>query len=448
MHTTHKLTLIAGLLVTLLVAGAIASDQIPAPKQTRPIALIGATVHPVSGPAIDNATIVFNDGKIVAIGREVAMPMGAEQIDVDGLHVYPGMIAANTSMGLVEIASVRATRDYAEVGAIKPNVRAEVSINPDSELLPVSRANGITMALSVPVGGLISGTSALISLDGWTWEDLTVKAPAGMHIFWPRMTASTAWWERRSKEEQLKSRDENLQRIKDAFANARAYGKAKATGTTDTDLRWDALLPVINREVRAFIHANGINEIQASVAWAKTENLDVVIVGGADAWRVTDLLKDNQVSVIVADIHRTPSRRWEDYDAPFTLPKKLKDAGIPFCIATGGGGFGTAHIRNLPYHAATAAAYGLSKEDALRSITLSAAEVLGVDDRVGSLEVGKDATLIVTNGDPLEITTNVEMSFIEGRQIDLESRHTQLYKKYQAKYKKMKSPGQVTVGEK
>ena len=196
-------------------------------------------------------------------------------------------------------------------------------------------------------------------------------------------------------------------------------------------------MPVLNREVPVYVRANGIREIEAAVDWAKRENVRMVLMGGADAWRVSDLLAANDIPVIITDIHRTPERRWEDYDDPFTLPMKLEKAGVSFCIATGGGGFGTAHIRNLPYHAAMAAAYGLPKEDALRSITLSAAEIMGVADRVGSLEVGKDATLIVTNGDPLEITTNVEMEFIEGRQIDLESRHTELYKKYQAKYEQL-----------
>lgn len=447
---------VPGFLVALLsLSHASASNQIPAPRQNRPIALVGGTVHTVSGATIEDATILFDGGKITAIGHNVDLPKGTEEFSVVDKHVYPGMIAANTSLGLVEIGSVRATRDYAETGPINPNVRAEVSVNPDSELLPVARANGLTMAQSVPLSGLISGTSALITLDGWTWEDLTYEAPVGLHVFWPSMTVSTSWWNRQSKEDQLKTRDKNLREIKSAFEDARAYARAKSTENRrsvphhDSDIRWEAMIPVLEKKVPVFIHANGIHEIQAAIDWVTAEDLDMVLVGGYDAWRVADLLVEKDIPVIIADIHRRPQRRWEDYDAPFTLPLKLHEAGVRFCIATGGGGFGSAHVRNLPYHAAMAVAYGLPKEVALKSLTLYPAQIFGVDDRVGALEVGKEATLIVTDGDPLEITTNVEMEFIEGRQIDLSSRHTQLYEKYRAKFEQLDSPAakQVSSGD-
>ena len=434
--------ILSALSVTLLAIAPIdvtASDMVPGAKQDHPIALVGGTIHTVSGDVVNGGTILFDGGRIVAIGNNVELPAGTERIDVSGKHVYPGLISANTSMGLFEIGAVRATRDYSEVGSIKPNVRAAVAVNPDSEIIPVTRANGITMALSIPVGGLITGTSALVALDGWTWEDLAFESPVGMHINWPRMTVSSS--SRQSEEEQKKRRDENLARIKDAFTDARAYLKAKEAENAkgipyhDSDLRWDAMAPVINGEIPVFIHANGIKETQASIDWAASENLRIVIVGGYDAWRVTDLLKEHNVSVVVAGVHRLPSRRWEDYDTPFKLPERLRAAGIPFCIAGRGGSFQTPHERNLPYHAATAAAHGLPKEDALKAVTLFAAQVLGVADRVGSLDVGKDATMIVTNGDPLEIMTDVEMEFIQGRSVDLNSRHTQLYEKYKQKYK-------------
>lgn len=448
----RTITLIATVVVVLLASLPVAaSDQIPAAKQARPIALVGATVHTVIGPPIENATIVFENGRITEVGRNAKVPTGADRITVTGKHVYPGIIAANTSMGLVEINAVRSTRDYAETGSVKPNVRAEVSVNPDSEIIPVSRANGITMALTVPVGGLISGTSALIELDGWTWEDMTYQAPVGLHVFWPNMSVSTAWWERRSKEDQMKARDENLKRIKTAFTEARAYAKAKAAEQEsgvpyhDSDLRWTAMQPVLAGDVPVFIHASSLQQIQAAVGWASDEGLRVVIVGGRDAWRVTGLLKEKGVSVIYTDVHRSPGRRWEDYDVSFKAPLKLYEAGIPFCISSSGGGFGTAHVRSLPYQAAAAASYGLPKDEALRAVTIYPAQILGVGDRVGSLEVGKDATLIVTNGDPLEITTNVEMEFIRGRQVDLTSRHTMLYDKYRKKYEQLKHDGDESI---
>lgn len=434
---------IAPLTILLTILNLSASDQIPAPKQDHPIALLGGTIHTVSGAALANGTIVFNDGKITALGTDVTLPEGTEQIDVQGKHVYPGLIAANTILGLVEINAVRATRDFAEVGDVNPNVRAEVSINPDSELLPVARANGITLALSVPTSGLIAGTSALIMLDGWTWEDLTLKAPIGLHVRWPAMGVSRSPFVTKSKKEQLKERDEKLQKIREAFAEARAYLKAKDAEAQkgvpyhNTDLRWEAMIPVLKKEIPVFVHANDIRQIQAAIDWATEEDIKMVLVGGQDAWRVADLLEEKNIPVVIGGIHRLPMRRWEAYDTPFTLPLKLHEAGVTFCIASQGGSFGAAHERNLPYHAATAAAYGLPKEEALKAVTLYPAQILGVADQVGSLEVGKEATLIVTDGDPLEITTHIEWEFIQGREIDLSSRHTQLYQKYKTKYQRL-----------
>ncbi|MFQ5709536.1 MAG: amidohydrolase family protein [bacterium] len=433
-----------GLLLSLGSNNGQASDQIPAAPQDHPIALIGGTVHTVSGTTIENGTVLFVDGKITAIGTNVDLPEGTETIAVTGKHVYPGMIAANTMLGLVEISAVRATRDFAEVGDITPNVRAEAAINPDSELLPVARANGVTAALSIPGGGLISGTSALIVLDGWTWENLTLKAPVGLHVWWPRMGVNRAPWITKSEKDQLKERDERLQRIRDAFEEARAYLKAKKAEQQkgvpfhESDLRWHAMVPFLTREAPVFVHANEIRQIQAAVDWAKEEGVKMVLVGGRDAWRVADLLKENDIPVVIAGTHAVPMRRWEAYDAPFTNPVKLYQAGVKFCIAGPGGSFGAAHERNLPYEAATAAAYGLPKEEALKAVTLYPAQILGVADRLGSLETGKDATLIITDGDPLEIRTHVEKEFIQGRKIDLTSRHTQLYEKYKTKYERLK----------
>ncbi len=422
---------------------ALASDQIPAPPQQQPIALTGGTIHPVVGEPIENGTIVFDKGKIIAIGTQVELPDNCRVISVEGLHVYPVLIAANTVIGLVEIPAVRATRDFAEVGEIKPNVRAETAINPDSEIIPVTRANGIGLALSVPQGGLISGTSALIMLDGWTWEQMTLKAPVALHVRWPSMAIRKGPRVKQSPAEQQKAIDAKIQKIRQAFADARAYWKAKQAEKTrgipyhDTDSRWEAMIPVLKGEVPVFVHANTVREMKAAIAWAEEEGIQLVIVGGYDAWRIADELKERNIPVIIAGIHRLPLRRWEAYDTPFSVAAKLSKAGVKFCIATEGSPFGAAHERNLPYHAATAAAYGLPREEALKAVTLYAAEILGVADRVGSLEVGKDATLMVTTGDPLEITTQVKQMFLQGRQIDLSSRHTQLYQKYLEKYRQL-----------
>ncbi|RMD90930.1 MAG: hypothetical protein D6813_08430 [Calditrichaeota bacterium] len=422
---------------------ARSSDQIPAAKQDHPIALVNGTVHTVSGAVIENGTVLFVDGKIQAVGTNVELPPATETIDVTGKHIYPAMIAANTALGLVEINAVRATRDFAEVGDIKPNVRAEVALNPDSELLPVTRANGVALAQSVPLGGLISGTSALIMLDGWTWEEMTLKAPMGVHVRWPYMAPIRSPFVRRSVEEQLKERDKQLRKIREAFAEARAYMKAKEAEKQkgvpyhDTDLRWEAMIPVLKKEIPVFVHANEIRQIEAAIDWAGSEDINMVLVGGMDAWRVADELKAKNIPVILGGVHNLPMRRWEPYDTPFTVAKKLYEAGVKFCIGSTGSPFEAPNTRNLPYHAATAAAYGLPKEEALKAVTLYPAEILGVADRVGSIDVGKDATLIVTDGDPLEIRTHVEMEFIQGRKIDLESKHTQLYTKYRTKYERL-----------
>ncbi|NUM77515.1 amidohydrolase, partial [candidate division KSB1 bacterium] len=251
------------LISLLLAANVLAQNygQAPAPLQTRPIALVGATIHPVSTPAIANATIVFDQGKIVALGQNVSIPANAERIEVSGKHVYPAMIDANTTLGLIEIGSVRATVDFSETGPINPNVRAEVAVNPDGEMIPVTRANGVALALSVPQGGIISGTSALIMLDGWTWEQMTLKAPVGMHVNWPNMTLQRRWWITQSDEEQRKQMKENMEKLKEAFAQGRAYmtakaGEAKTAGVFhESDSRWEAMIPVFERKIPVFVNA-------------------------------------------------------------------------------------------------------------------------------------------------------------------------------------------------
>ncbi len=425
-----------------VVAGRMyaGGGEIPAKPQDHPIALTGGTIHPVSGPVIEHGTILFEKGKITAIGTEVTLPPGTETIDVSGKQVYPGLIDARSTLGLTEIDAVRATNDIAETGSINPNIRAEVAVNPESEIIPVTRANGITTAISMPDGGTISGTAAAIALDGWTWEEMTLKAPVGMVMHWPSMTINRAWWERRSEEEQKKAREKALHDLKDAFRDARAYLKAKQSEGKSgipyhkTDLRWEALKPVLDRTIPVLIDAEELQQIEAAVAWADQESVKIVILGGYDSWRCADLLKARNIPVIVSPIERLPWRRWESYDVQCTIPKKLLDAGVSFCIAGEGG---ASNERNLPYHAAMASSYGLPRDEALKAVTLYPAEILGLADRVGSLDVGKNADLIVTTGDPLEISTGVVMEFIQGKQESLESRHTRLYEKYREKYRRL-----------
>ncbi len=441
----HNLWKLLALLVAMLVLAPASrliagGTEIPAKPQDHPIVLTGGTIHPVSGPAIEGGMILFDKGTIVAIGANLTLPAGTERIDVTGKHVYPGLVLATSSTGLNEIGSVRATRDAVETGSINPNIRAEAGVNPESEIIPVTRANGITVAVTMPGGGVISGTAAALELDGWTWEDMTLRAPVGMIVNWPSMTINRAWWERRTEEEQKKEREKQLDELKNAFRDARAYmvaKKAEGSGNGprhDTDLRWEAMIPVLEGKVPVLLSASDLTQIEAAVAWADQEKVRLVIVGGYDAWRAAGLLKAHNVAVIAEPIHTTPSRRWEAYDEPATLPKKLFDAGVTFCIS-GGGGY--ENERNLPYQAAAAASYGLPADEALKAVTLYPAQILGLADRIGSLESGKDATLIVTTGNPLEITSSVEMEFIRGKSISLTNRQTHLNDKYREKYRRM-----------
>ena len=428
----------AALAAGLLLAGGVhASDQLPAPPQSGPVVLRGATIHPVSGPEVPAGEIVFEHGKITGVGRGLPLPDGAKIVDVTGKHVYPGLISAHTVLGLTEVQSVRGSTDLVEAGAVNPDARAQVAINPDSELLPVARSNGILTALAVPKsdGGLISGLSTLIALDGWTWESMTVEAEVGLHVFWPELTINKDPRFPVTPDDQQKTIDAKRRQLQDTFDTARAYRKAVETGSNaSVDVRFAAMLPVLKGDLPMFVHARDLRQIEAAVRWAADEHLKMVLVGGQDAWRVTALLKEHDVPVIVSPVNALPLRRWEGYDTAYANPGKLQAAGVRFCIANDGSDFEAAHDRNLPYQAAQAAAHGLPRDEALRSVTLYPAQILGVGERLGSLEAGKDATLIVTTGDPLEIATQVEAAYIDGRPVDLSSRQTRLYDKYKRKY--------------
>ena len=407
-----------------------------------PLALVGGTVHTVSGATIENGTIVMDGGKITAVGAGITPPADATVVSIAGKHVYPGFVSANSVLGLTEIESVRGTNDFAETGDVNPNIRSEVEINPSSELIPVARVNGITTALVVPQGGAISGTSALIHLDGWTTEDMTVKAPVALHVNWPNMTPIHAWFIRQSDEEQKKAREEAIANIKKSFDDARAYWTAHAAENKpgiprhDADVKWDAMGRALRGEIPVVFHADRLAQIHAALKFADEEKLtNIMLMGGADAWRMADEINARHISVIADGLLGMPQRRSDAYDENFDVPAKLQAAGIRFCISDGGSTFGAMNSRNLPYNAAMAAAFGLSREDALKSVTLWPAQILGVGDRVGSIETGKIADLMVTNGDPLEITTTVEQVYINGAPISMESRHTRLFHQYDARPK-------------
>jgi imidazolonepropionase-like amidohydrolase len=274
-------------------------------------------------------------------------------------------------------------------------------------------------------------------LDGWTWEDATLKHPVGLHLFWPSMNIPKPKPGKQKEKKDKDSRLKSIQKIDDLIQKSHAYAQLKATESSSFkhDLRLEGMLPVISGEIPVFVHANEVRQIEAAVYWAERQSVKMVLVGGKDSWRVTQLLKEREIPVIYTQTHSTPMRRFEQYDQAFITPSQLYAAGIKFCISNSESPFQTPHIRNLPYHAAKAASYGLSWKEALRSITLSPAEILGVKNKVGSLEASKDATFFIADGDILDVRTQVNMAFIQGRRVDLSDRHKTLYSKYRNKYK-------------
>ncbi len=431
------------LLICIGVTSAFASDQIPGAPQKKPIALINGTLHPVNGPSIDDGTLVFDNGKIVEMGQRMKPPKGADVIDLKGKHIYPGLIESCSNLGLTEISSVRATIDISESGSLNPNVSAHVSVNPDSELIPVTRANGVLISVSAPSGGLVSGKASVMQLDGWTYEDMTLKPDCAMVIQWPRSAPAIEPGPGLPIPELQLDRDRNrtkaLKDLRELFEHTRTYIKARANNPSEQafDSRLNAMIPVIEGNIPLLIAADSAHQIQGAVAFGVEQGVKVILLGGHDAEMCAELLRRYDIPVIIDAIYKIPRRTHEDYDSAYSLPERLRQAGIRFCISTTGRSE-TWNTRNLPYHAATAAAYGLPQDEALKSITQYPAEILGIADRVGTLEVGKDATIFVSDGDPLETETQVTAAWIQGRKVDLTSRHTQLYDKYQIKYRQLK----------
>jgi imidazolonepropionase-like amidohydrolase len=409
-------------------AGLAASAPASPPAGSAPVAITGARVVTVSGPVIERGTVLVEGGRIAAVGEDVAVPPGATVIDGAGKTLYPGLFDALTTLGLVEVSSVAGTVDTTEVGDVNPHAKAWVALHPDSELVPVARANGVTTVLSAPAGGLVSGQSALVRLAGTTPEAMTVKAPAALHVVYPsgRPPADgprpSEEPERGTLEERLKERERNretaLARLGSLFAEARARG-------AETDLVLAALAPFARGEAPVVVRADDEDEIRGAVRFASEQGLRLVVAGGLEAWRCADLLREKDVAVLLK-VHRLPRRETDPYDAPWANAAVLHRAGVRFAIVTDG----SENVRNLPYEAAMAATYGLPAEAALRAITLSPAEIFGVGDRLGSIAPGRDATLVLATGDVLDTRTQVTHVLVDGVVQSLETRHTRLYERY------------------
>ncbi len=468
-----------------------------APARPSPLtAIIGGTVHPISGPPIENGVVLMENGKITAVGAAAAVsyPAGTKTVDATGLHVYPGLIDADTQLGITEINSIRSTIDAREMGPFNPELRAAIAVNPDSELIPVARANGILHAMTAPSGGTISGMGALLCLDGWTWEDMAINPTAGLYMNFPLMGqrrfretahhceegaghshddeesdpyfrsgayvaassldtlalrygllpetalgAAAAQEPRPGGEGGRPSLETALRPLNDFLDEARRYRTARQSEGKDGvptvrvhDPRLEAMLPVLDGRVPFFIRADRERDIRSAVAWAKREGFRMVLVSGQEADKCADLLARENVPVILGPTLNLPRRADAPYDDAYTIPQALAKAGVKFCLSTGD----AAYVRRLPYHAAMAAAYGLPADEALKAITLYPAQILGVADRIGSLEPGKNADLILTTGNPLEITSVVKAAFCGGEPVDLSNKHLRLYEKYKSRPKK------------
>lgn len=442
---SRLLSLPALALAGLVSLNAQATPNTPPAAQSKPILITGATLHTVSGATIANGRMLLEGGRITAIGAATAIPDNAMAIVIamPGKHIYPGLIAANTALGLVEVEAVRATIDTAETGAVNPNSRALVAVNADSELIPVARANGVLAALSVPRASpiaLIVGTSALLQLDGWTWEEMGLVPEVGLHVTLPSMRLNAALYPNLAParlEDMQRMVNQRLRVLEDALEAARAYANTRtAEPKTPIDSRWESMRPVFaaDKQRPVFVAANELPQIRYAIGLAERMGLKLVIVGGLDAALIAEVLRERQIPVIIAGVHRLPMRRGDDTNAPFRLAARLSEAGVRFCIARSGSEFDAATERSLPFEAATAVAHGLPAEEALRAVTLYPAQILGVADRLGSLETGKLASFFVTDGDPLDIRTHVERVFIQGRELELSDRQTKLNQKYEQKY--------------
>lgn len=406
-------------------------------------AIRDARIVPVVGPVIAKGSVHIKDGKIVAVGERISIPGSAKVIDGKGLSVYPGLIDSGTTLGLEEIGSIQETRDITELGDFNPNAKAIVAVNPHSELIPVSRANGITTVITSPGGRLVSGQAAMINLDGWTWQEMALKPYVAMEMEYPRLGGGGrrggggfGQFGQQGGDAARTAAQRQVDALKAKLDEAIAYSQAKEARAKDpslprraTDLVLEALIPVVKGEMPVLMQANTAAEIRGAIELADKYKFKLIITGAGEAEKVASLLKEKNVPVIIGPVTEVPAREDEGYDRNFAQAAALEKAGVRFVFKTAD----AAYVRNLPYQPGTAAAFGLSRDEALKAVTIYPAQVFGVDKLVGSIEVGKIANIIVTDGDPLEFRTNTKYMFINGKPVDLSSRHTKLYDKFNSR---------------
>ena len=424
---------IAGLLFCLAAVPSWAQPT-PAPDQSRSVLVLGATAHLGTGDVLEDCAVGFRDGVIDYVGRsfQVNRQKYDDIVDAKGQHLYPGFIVTNTTLGLQEVGAVRATQDQYEVGTFRPNVRSVIAFNTDSEITPTVRTNGVLMGQITPRGGVVSGSSGVVHFDGWNWEDAAMVMVDGIHLNWP----STHHRHRKNGQVDIQRRktyDQQRHEIERFFGEAQAYAAARRGSLTD--VRHEGMRGLFDGSLCLYVHTNDARAITEAVHFKRDLGIQrMAIVGGYDAYLVADLLRENEVAVMLQSVHSLPRFADDDVDLPFKLPKLLMDEGITVALQVDKR-MTEMNSRNLPFYAGTARAYGLTDEQAVQALTRNPAQILGIDDQVGTLERNKMATMFLSEGDALDMRTNsLTMAWIEGREIDLDNRQRQLYRKFQTKY--------------
>ena len=420
-------------LITLITVGVftVQAQQTPGAKQSEPIAIVGGTAHIGNGSILENSLLIFENGVI----KNVSEYLGTEDltqmkvIDAKNQHLYPGFIVPNSTLGLIEIDAVRASDDDAEIGTWNPHIRSLIAYNTESKVVESMRPNGVLLAQITPRGGRISGTSSIVQLDAWNWEDAVLKVDDGIHLNWPNSFSRGRWW--LGEDPGLKSNPKYNSQIQDI----EAYFNAAKANTNAINTPLNAMRGVFDKTKTLYIHVNDEKGIIDAVEFSKSQGLSkTVIVGGYEAYKIASYLKEHNIAVLLQRVHSRPNNDDHDYDLPFKMAHLLVDAGVLVGLETSGD-MERMNSRNLPFYAGTTVAHGLTKAQALQLITLNTAQILGIDKNYGSIETGKSATLFISTGDALDMrTNNLTHAYIDGRSISLESHQTKLWKRYSKKY--------------
>lgn len=404
------------------------------------ILLLDGYLHVGNGEVMERSAILIVDGKISEVRNSLAYSYQESDWDtiihLEGTHIYPGFVAPNTTLGLTEIDAVRATRDFDEVGTFNPHVRSQIAYNVESKVISTVRTNGVLIGQPTPRGGRISGTSSVMHFDGWNWEDATVTANDGIHVNWPSSLQGGGWWAEPTPKERNKNYGSELRELYDFFELSKGYFES---GKENEDRRLESMKGIFSDDLRVYFHADELQQLLDIIDFVKHFKIKFpVIVGGYDSYLITEQLRDHKIAVMLPRVHSLPEAEGDPVDLPYRLPSLLQAGEVKFCLQNAGD-MEAMNSRNIPFLAGTARAYGLSTEEAIRAVSLSSCEILGIDKMYGSIEKGKSATLFVSQGDALDMRTNqLKLALIDGEFMPLDNMQTDLYYKYKNKYERSK----------